>query len=88
MEYLLFTYPNCPKCEKVKAVLAANSVTYSELSLVQQAGKARIREFIRHLRRDDTGGVVIPTLIVHTQGVVRAVINTAEELEAWLKSKA
>lgn len=88
MEYLLFTYPNCPKCEKVKAALAADSVSYSELSLTQQAGKARIREFIRHLRRDDSGGVIIPTLIVHTQGVVRAVINTAEELEAWLRSKA
>lgn len=88
MEYLLFTYPNCPKCEKVKTALAANSVSYSELSLAQQAGKARIREFIRHLRRDDSGGVIIPTLIVHTQGVVRAVVNTAEELEAWLRSKA
>jgi glutaredoxin len=88
MEYLLFTYPNCPKCDKVKAALAANSVAYSELSLTQQAGKARVREFIRHLRRDDSGGVIIPTLIVHTQGVVRAVINTAEELEAWLRSKA
>lgn len=87
MDYLVFTYPSCPKCERLKEVLAKNEVNYSEFSLTQPAGKAKIREFIRHLRRDDSGGIVLPTLIVHTEGIVRAVINTAEEFEAWLKSK-
>ena len=88
MEYLLFTYPNCAKCEALKKKLAEAGTAYAEYSLTQPPGKAKIREFINVIKRDETGAIRLPTLIAHTQGIVRAVINTAEEFEAWSRSKA
>ena len=88
MDYFLFTYPNCLKCEALKKNLGAKGIAFNEFSLVQAPGKAKIREFIRHIRRDGTGGIILPTLILNDQGIVRAVVNTCEELESWLKSKA
>jgi hypothetical protein len=55
--------------------------------LTSPPGKAKIREFINVIKRDGTGAVILPTLIAHTQGIVRAVLNTAEEFDAWSRSK-
>jgi glutaredoxin len=88
MDYLLFTYPNCLKCEALKKKLAEAGTAYAEYSLTQPPGKAKIREFINVIKRDETGAIKLPTLVAHTQGIVRAVLNTAEEFEAWSRSKA
>jgi glutaredoxin len=88
MEYLLFTYPNCVKCEAMKKKLAEAGTAYAEYSLTQPPGKAKIREFINVIKRDETGAIKLPTLVAHTQGIVRAVLNTAEELEDWSRSRA
>ncbi len=88
MDILLFTYPNCAKCEALKKKLAEAGTPYAEYGLTQVPGKAKIREFLNVIKRDDTGAIILPTLIAHTQGVVRAVINTAEEFEAWSRSRA
>ena len=88
MEYLLFTYPNCLKCEAMKKKLAEAQTAYAEYSLTQPPGKAKIREFINVIKRDETGAIKLPTLVAHTQGVVRAVLNTAEEFEDWSRSRA
>jgi len=88
MDYLLFTYPNCVKCEAMKKKLAEAGTAYAEYSLTQPPGKAKIREFINVIKRDETGAIRLPTLVVHTQGIVRAVLNTAEELEDWSRSRA
>ena len=87
MDYFLFTYPNCLKCDALKKALEAKGLAYTEYSLVQPQGKSKIREFIRHVRRDETGGIVLPTLILNDQGIVRAAITSVEELEQWLTSK-
>jgi glutaredoxin len=87
MEFLLFSYPNCIKCEKLKSVLTERETAYKEFNLTQPAGKAKIREFINVIRRDDSGAIILPTLIGHTQGIVRTVLNSAEEFDEWLKSK-
>ncbi len=87
MDYLLFTYPNCGKCEALKKKLAETDTPYAEYGLTQPPGKAKIREFIKVIKRDDTGAIIVPTLVAHTQGIVRAVINTAEEFDGWSKSK-
>ncbi|MEN6312599.1 MAG: glutaredoxin domain-containing protein [Acidobacteriota bacterium] len=87
MDYFLFTYPNCPKCEGLKKFLGEKGIDYGEYSVAQTAGKAKIRDFIRHIKRDATGGIILPTLILNDQGIVRAVVNTAEEMDQWLKSK-
>ena len=88
MDFLLFTYPNCAKCESLKKKLAETGTPYAEYNLTQTTGKAKIREFINVIKRDESGAVKLPTLITHTQGIVRAVINTAEEFEAWSRSRA
>jgi glutaredoxin len=88
MDYFLFTYPNCPKCEKLKKLLAERDIYYQEYSLVQPEGKARIRDFVKMLKRDDKGAIILPTLILNDQGIVRAVLNSAEELEGWSRSGA
>jgi glutaredoxin len=88
MEYLLFTYPNCGKCEALKKALAEAGTAYTEYGLTQPPGKAKIREFINVIKRDDKGAIILPTLVAHTQGIVRAVINTAEEFVDWSRSRA
>lgn len=88
MDYLLFTYPNCAKCEKLKKLLGEKEAYYQEYSLVEPQGKTRIRDFVKMLKRDDKGGIILPTLILNDQGIVRAVLNSAEEFEAWSRSKA
>jgi glutaredoxin len=88
MDYLLFTYPNCLKCEAMKKKLAEIGTAYAEYSLTQPPGKAKIREFINVIKRDETGAIKLPTLVAHTQGIVRAVLNTAEEFEDWSRSRA
>ena len=87
MEFLLFTYPSCDKCDRLKNVLAETDTAFAEYSLTQPPGKAKIREFINVIKRDDSGAIILPTLVGHTQGIVRTVLNSAEEFEAWLKSK-
>lgn len=87
MDYLLFTYPNCAKCDALKKRLAEAGTAYAEYSLTQPPGKAKIREFINVIKRDASGAIILPTLVAHTQGVVRAVINTAEEFDGWSRSR-
>ena len=88
MDYLLFTYPNCDKCEALKKKLAESRTAYGEYSLTSPPGKAKIREFLNVIKRDESGAIKLPTLIAHTQGIVRAVLNTAEEFEDWSRSRA
>lgn len=88
MDYLLFTYPNCNKCEALKKKLAEAGTPYQEFGLTQPPGKAKIREFINHIKRDDKGAIILPILVCHTQGIVRAVINSAEEFDGWSRSRA
>ena len=87
MDYLLFSYPNCAKCESLKKKLAETGTPYAEYNLTQTTGKAKIREFINVIKRDGTGAIILPTLVAHTQGIVRAVLNTAEEFDEWSKSR-
>ncbi|MBE0711205.1 MAG: hypothetical protein MUQ25_08285 [Candidatus Aminicenantes bacterium] len=87
MDYLLFTYPSCNKCEALKKRLAETETAYAEYNLTQTQGKAKIREFLNVIKRDDKGAIILPTLVAHTQGIVRAVINSMEEFDGWLKSR-
>jgi glutaredoxin len=87
MDFLLFSYPNCNKCEALKKKLAETGTPYTEYGLTQPQGKAKIREFINVIRRDESGAVILPTLVIHTQGIVRAVLNSVEEFEGWSRSR-
>lgn len=87
MQYIMFTYPNCPQCEALKTYMNANSYKVQEYNLIQKDSKMKIREFLDVLKRDDKGGIVIPTLIVLNDGDIETVLNTREEFEAWSRSK-
>jgi arsenate reductase-like glutaredoxin family protein len=87
MDYLIFTYPNCQKCEDVKAVLDQASIRAEIYNLVDKQSRLRIKEFLGHVKRDEKGSIILPTLICRNNGQVAAVINTRQELEAWLKSR-
>ena len=87
MEFLLFTYPNCPKCEALKEYLKETDIEGKEYNLVAKESKMRIREFLKIIKRDDKGGIIIPTLILQDRGETLAVLNNREELESWSKSR-
>ncbi len=87
MEYFLFTYPNCQKCEALKKALLETDLEGAEYNLAQKNSKLRIREFLRAIKRDEKGGIIIPTLVLQDEGEVIAVLNNKEELGDWLRSK-
>jgi len=87
MEYLLFTYPNCQKCEDLKKALSENNLQATEFNLVQKQSKMKIRDFLNVIKRDEKGGIIIPTLVLQESGEVLAVLNNREELGDWLRSK-
>jgi glutaredoxin len=88
MEYFLFTYPNCEKCEAIKKILVETDLEGDEYNLSQKESKLKIREFLTILKRDEKGGIILPTLVLQEAGEVSAILNTQEELRDWLKSKA
>ncbi len=87
MPYLLFTYPNCPKCDALKQFLKTSGLEGEELDLTRKESKLKIRDYLKVIKRDDTGGIIIPTLIIQEQGEVITVVNDHEELSDWLRSK-
>lgn len=88
MDYLLFSYPNCSKCEELKKYLGEAGLKGEEYNLVLKESKLKIRDFLSFLKRDDSGAIIIPTLVLKKKGEVAAVLNSGLELEEWLKSKA
>ena len=87
MDYLLFTYPNCAKCDQIKEFLGALGLEWKEYDLLQKESRMKIRKFLSVLNRDDKGSVIIPTLIITKDGEVQEVLNDREKLEHWLKSR-
>jgi len=88
MEYLLFTYPNCDECEAIKNALAETDLAGDEYNLSQKTSKLKIREFLPVLKRDNKGGIILPTLVLREAEEIITILNTQEELRNWLKSKA
>jgi len=87
MDYLLFTYPNCQKCEDLKACLREASIPAREYKVEEKEGRLKIREFLGQIKRDDKGAIILPTLILQEDGHVAAVMNTCQEVREWLKSR-
>ncbi len=88
MDYHLFTYPNCQKCEKLKKCLKEEAVSVKEYNLVERESKLKIREFLSQVRRDASGAIILPMLVAEEGGSISAVLNSQEEFEAWWKSRA
>lgn len=88
MEYFIFTYPNCSRCEELKKYLGETNLEGQECNLVLKESKLKIREFLSLIKRDDKGAIVIPTLVLQENGKVVSVLNNRKELEDWLRSRA
>jgi glutaredoxin len=87
MDYLLFTYPSCDKCDAFKTYLRGKSLRGEELSLVEKEGKLRIREFIKEIKRDEKGAIILPVFVLREEGQVSGIFNNHAEFDLWLKSK-
>ncbi|MFC2163376.1 glutaredoxin domain-containing protein [Acidobacteriota bacterium] len=85
---MLFTYPNCAQCEALKKHLHESRIEAEEYNLVVKESKLKIRDFLKVLKRDEKGGIVIPTLIIRDQDEVVAVLNNREEFQDWSQSRA
>jgi glutaredoxin len=88
MDYLLFTYPNCDKCEALKTYLKDKPLQGQELSLVQKDGKQRVREFLGQIKRDEKGAIILPVVVLREEGQLLGVFQHHAELDSWLKSRA
>lgn len=88
MEYLIFTYPSCLRCEELKNYIKEKELISQEYDLVLKESKLKIREFLSFIKRDEKGAIIIPTLVLQQGGEVVTVLNSPKELEDWLKSKA
>ena len=87
MNYLLFTYPNCQKCDDLKKYLVGIELEGQEYNLILKESKLKIRDYLNSIKRDDKGAIIIPTLLLQDEGGVAAVVNDREELEGWLRSR-
>ncbi|MDH7512915.1 MAG: hypothetical protein QHH14_08215 [Clostridiales bacterium] len=85
MDYLLFTYPNCDRCDAFKNYLKETKLGGQELSLAQKESKLRIREFLGQIKRDEKGAIVIPVFVLREDGKVLGIFNDHLELDSWLK---
>jgi glutaredoxin len=88
MDHLLFTYPNCQKCEDLKAYLREAGIDARVYKVEEKEGRLKIREFLPSIKRDDKGSIILPTLVLRENGAVAAVVNNRQEHEAWLRSRA
>jgi glutaredoxin len=87
MDFLVFALPGCAKCDKLKELMKAKRIEAKEFDVSTKDGRTKIRDYIKLLRRDSSGSVIIPTLIIEENGTAVAVLNSAEELDWWLKSR-
>jgi len=87
MEYLIFTYPNCPNCEALKKAISETELKGEEYNLIKKESKLKIRDYLKVIKRDEKGGIIIPTLLIKEKGQVKQVINTPQELKNWLRSE-
>jgi glutaredoxin len=88
MDYLLFTYPNCDKCEAFKNFLKGTELSGLEYNLAQRESKLKIREYLGRIRRDDKGAMILPVFVLREGEDLLGVFNNQLELESWLRSRA
>lgn len=88
MDYLIFTYPNCDKCEGFKAYLKRTALSGVEYNLTQRESKLKVREYLDRIRRDERGAMVLPIFVLREKESVLGVFSSPPELESWLKSRA
>ena len=87
MEYFLFSYPNCQNCRELKEYLCNSGIPGKEYLLTQRESKIKIREFLKIIKRDEKGGIILPTLILKDEEREPVVLNDKKDLRDWLESR-
>jgi len=87
MDYLLFTYPNCDKCEAFRTYLSASGLSGAEYNLTLRESKLKVREFLDRIQRDEHGAMVLPIFVLRESENVLGIFSNPLELESWLKSR-
>ena len=60
-----------------KAYLKESGLSGAEFNLAEEKeGRMRIREFLPHVKRDDKGAIILPTLVLREGGRGRAAVST------------
>jgi len=54
---------------------------------VNKESKIKIRDYLQVIKRDEKGGIIIPTLLIEEDNKVKQVMNTPQELRNWLQSE-
>jgi hypothetical protein len=88
VDYVIFTYPNCDKCEAFRGYLEGSGLSGVEYNLAERESKIRVREYLDRIRRDETGAMILPIVVVREGGAALGVFNSPTELDGWLKSRA
>lgn len=74
MTYTLFTFPNCPKCGKVKDYLKSKGIKYDELNAGIGEGRVKFRDFYsknkEQISRDENGTILLP-ILSHEKGFLQ-----------------
>jgi len=67
MDYLLYSYPNCSKCEKVKEYFKEKGIKYREINAGIGEGRVKFRDFYSKnkdkIQRENDGAVLLPVLV-------------------------
>lgn len=80
MEYVLFTYPNCGKCNEVKNYLKEKQIKYEEVNAGLGEGKLKFRSFYSEnkdkIQREKDGSIILPifkyngTILQGLEGII------------------
>ncbi len=82
--YKLFTFPNCSKCEEVKAYLSQHELDGSIIDLKSPEGNKEFRSYYSEkqikdmIKRDQSGALKLPILLLMNSG---SVLNAAQGIE-------
>ena len=64
MGYILYSFPNCTKCNEVKSHLKGKEIKYEEVNAGIGEGREKFRDFYsknkEQIKRDEKGGIPLP----------------------------
>ena len=86
-KYLLFTFPNCEKCEDVKDYLEKISISSDIINLKDPKGYKRFQNYYKELReklkRNEDNSVVLPVMLeVDDNNHIKQVAQSLDDVKS------
>jgi len=83
MGYILYSFPNCPKCTEVKGYFKEKGIKYEEINAGLGEGRVKFRDFYSKnkdkIQREKEGGVLLPVFVNNGE-----IIQGLEKIIAYL----